>query len=184
MHSGKAAGAVIGKVRAFYCIYGQTVNTASRLCKYASLGHMHCSQGFITALKTERATAASRAPSVLGGAPPPGTDPQDAGKGASLPLDSLSARLVHLKGLGECETLAAPFPCAGRVASEGVRREEQEARTRERPLDVSADLALGWERGRESEVDGFNVDGALCGTEASGGPRRRQSHAPVHFAGA
>jgi hypothetical protein len=56
IHTGSAAGAVIGSLRAFYCIYGQTVNTASRLCKYAERGQICCSQGFVTCLNKEQAT--------------------------------------------------------------------------------------------------------------------------------
>ena len=54
IHAGSAAGAVIGKLRAFYCIYGDTVNTASRLCKYADAGQIHCSKGFVECLDAER----------------------------------------------------------------------------------------------------------------------------------
>ena len=50
IHTGSAAGAVIGKMRAFYCIYGETVNAASRLCKSAPPGRIHCSQGFVSCL--------------------------------------------------------------------------------------------------------------------------------------
>ena len=53
IHSGSAAGAVIGKLRAFYCIYGDTVNTASRLCKHAEPGQVHCSSGFVHYVQTE-----------------------------------------------------------------------------------------------------------------------------------
>ena len=56
IHTGAAAGAVIGKLRAFYCIYGDTVNTASRLCARAEAGQIHCSQGFVTCLETESRT--------------------------------------------------------------------------------------------------------------------------------
>jgi class 3 adenylate cyclase len=55
IHTGSAAGAVIGSLRAFYCIYGQTVNTASRLCKYAERGQICCSQDFVTCLNKEQA---------------------------------------------------------------------------------------------------------------------------------
>ena len=53
MHTGPAAGAVIGSLRAFYCIYGPAVNTASRLCKYGKPGQICCSQGLVTALESE-----------------------------------------------------------------------------------------------------------------------------------
>jgi len=53
IHAGSAAGAVIGKLRAFYCIYGDTVNTASRLCKHAEPGQIHCSSGFVHFLRAE-----------------------------------------------------------------------------------------------------------------------------------
>ena len=41
---GPAAGAVIGTLRAFYCLYGDTVNTAARMCKSAPPGHIHCTE--------------------------------------------------------------------------------------------------------------------------------------------
>jgi len=40
---GAAAGAVVGHIRAFYCIYGDTMNTSARLCSLAKRGHIHCS---------------------------------------------------------------------------------------------------------------------------------------------
>jgi class 3 adenylate cyclase len=43
---GPAAGAVIGSLRSFYCIYGDTVNTAARMCIHASPGSIHCTQEF------------------------------------------------------------------------------------------------------------------------------------------
>jgi uncharacterized membrane protein len=43
---GPAAGAVIGTLRAFYCLYGDTVNTAARMCKSAPPGHIHCTETF------------------------------------------------------------------------------------------------------------------------------------------
>ena len=43
---GPAAGAVIGTLRAFYCLYGDTVNTAARMCKSAPAGHVHCTEEF------------------------------------------------------------------------------------------------------------------------------------------
>uniref|UniRef100_A0A7S4PJ49 Guanylate cyclase domain-containing protein n=2 Tax=Guillardia theta TaxID=55529 RepID=A0A7S4PJ49_GUITH len=43
---GSAAGAVIGSHRAFYCVYGDTVNTAARMCKYAKEGQILCTREF------------------------------------------------------------------------------------------------------------------------------------------
>ena len=43
---GPLAGAVIGAVRSFYCLYGDTVNTAARMCKYAERGELHCTSDF------------------------------------------------------------------------------------------------------------------------------------------
>jgi hypothetical protein len=43
---GPAAGAVIGTLRAFYCLYGDTVNTAARMCKSAPPGRIHCTEVF------------------------------------------------------------------------------------------------------------------------------------------
>ena len=54
IHHGSAAGAVLGKIRAFYCVYGETVNMASRLCRAASPGHILVSTGFIECLQAER----------------------------------------------------------------------------------------------------------------------------------
>ena len=54
IHHGSAAGAVLGKLRAFYCVYGETVNMASRLCRAASPGHILVSTGFIECLQAER----------------------------------------------------------------------------------------------------------------------------------
>ena len=41
---GPVAGAVIGSLRSFYCLYGDTVNTAARMCKYAGPGAIHCTE--------------------------------------------------------------------------------------------------------------------------------------------
>ena len=65
IHAGSAAGAVIGKVRAFYCIYGDTVNTASRLCRYSKAGQMNCSAGFVSCLEAERAARCPKEEAVL-----------------------------------------------------------------------------------------------------------------------
>ena len=43
---GPAAGAVIGTLRAFYCLYGDTVNTSARMCKNAPAGHVYCTEEF------------------------------------------------------------------------------------------------------------------------------------------
>ena len=49
---GPAAGAVVGMIRAFYCIYGDTINTAARLCMMAKRSQIHCTSAFITQLGT------------------------------------------------------------------------------------------------------------------------------------
>ena len=59
IHAGSAAGAVIGKLRAFYCVYGDTVNTASRLCKHADVNHIHVSKDFVVRLNAERVSSAT-----------------------------------------------------------------------------------------------------------------------------
>ena len=43
---GPVAGAVVGKFRSFYCLLGDTMNTAARMCKYAQPGNVHCSAEF------------------------------------------------------------------------------------------------------------------------------------------
>jgi hypothetical protein len=52
IHAGSAVGAIIGKLRAFYCIYGNTVNTASRLCNHAAYGQILVSRGFVDCLNS------------------------------------------------------------------------------------------------------------------------------------
>ena len=51
---GPVAGAVIGAHRAFYCLYGDVMNTAARMCKYAPGGTLgataHCTAAFKAAL--------------------------------------------------------------------------------------------------------------------------------------
>ena len=64
IHTGSAAGAVLGKLRAFYCIYGVTVNTASRLCKYADRCQIHCSAAFVQQLEAEHTSACGAAGAV------------------------------------------------------------------------------------------------------------------------
>ena len=52
---GPVAGAVIGVHRAFYCLYGDTMNTAARMCKYAAGGaegaDAHCTAVFAADLQ-------------------------------------------------------------------------------------------------------------------------------------
>ena len=43
---GDAAGAVIGSHKSFYCLYGDTINTAARMCKYAGPDRIHCTAAF------------------------------------------------------------------------------------------------------------------------------------------
>jgi hypothetical protein len=57
IHAGSAVGAIIGKLRAFYCIYGDTVNTASRLCKHAAYGQILASRGFVDCLNSGRCSS-------------------------------------------------------------------------------------------------------------------------------
>ena len=47
---GPAAGSVIGLVRSFFCIYGDTMNTAARLCALATRNRIHCTAQFAHAL--------------------------------------------------------------------------------------------------------------------------------------
>ena len=51
--SGPAAGVVIGLHRRFYCLYGDTVNTASRMCKPAG-DKIHCDAAFADDVRRAR----------------------------------------------------------------------------------------------------------------------------------
>jgi class 3 adenylate cyclase len=42
---GPVAGIVLGSCRRFYCIYGDTVNAAARMCKFSNLGTIRVTQG-------------------------------------------------------------------------------------------------------------------------------------------
>jgi len=60
LHCGPAAGAVVGLHRAFYCVYGDTINTAARMCKYAQCSQMLCTREFaeeLEGLATQKLTA-------------------------------------------------------------------------------------------------------------------------------
>ncbi|EKX40930.1 hypothetical protein GUITHDRAFT_75107, partial [Guillardia theta CCMP2712] len=46
INHGAIAGAVIGQHRAFYCVYGDTANTAARMCKYAEPNEVLCTREF------------------------------------------------------------------------------------------------------------------------------------------
>ena len=50
INRGPIAGAVIGRHRAFYTLYGDTVNTAARMCKYAGVA-VHCTATFRDAVE-------------------------------------------------------------------------------------------------------------------------------------
>ena len=49
IHIGPAAGAVIGTHRAFYCLYGDTINLAARICTAAANGGILATAAFATA---------------------------------------------------------------------------------------------------------------------------------------
>ena len=51
VESGPVAGVVIGAHRRFYCLYGDTVNVASRMCSLAQLGAVHAAGGFAQAVR-------------------------------------------------------------------------------------------------------------------------------------
>jgi class 3 adenylate cyclase len=42
--AGPAVGAVVGKIRRFYCLYGDTLNTAARCCDAATPGTIWCTE--------------------------------------------------------------------------------------------------------------------------------------------
>jgi class 3 adenylate cyclase len=44
LNIGPVAGIVLGTCRRFYCIYGDTVNTAARMCKFSNLGTIRVTQ--------------------------------------------------------------------------------------------------------------------------------------------
>ena len=50
INCGAVAGAVIGSHKRFYCLYGDVVNTAARMCKYAS-DKIHCSAAFAASVR-------------------------------------------------------------------------------------------------------------------------------------
>lgn len=50
VHCGKCVGAVLGNLRSFYCIYGDTVNVASRLCQHADPNEIVVSPAFAASL--------------------------------------------------------------------------------------------------------------------------------------
>ena len=128
IHTGSAAGAVLGTLRAFYCIYGDTVNISSRLCKAAEPCQIHCSAAFVRLLQLER-TLSSHV---------------SADAEHTMSVNTMSVRSrghVLLKGLPESmETFV--------VLCENNGQEERESDGR---------LATS-EEGRAVNVNAFNVD--------------------------
>eukprot|EP00960_Hanusia_phi_P074956 768351-Hanusia_phi.AAC.1 len=49
---GSVAGAVIGMHRAFYCVYGDTTNTAARMCKHSEGSQILCTKEFAELMHT------------------------------------------------------------------------------------------------------------------------------------
>jgi len=74
MHAGDAAGAVVGKLRSFYCIYGKTMNAASRLCQHTDPDQMQCSAAFLACLQDEGAAAGALSCGQRGPWPFPGVE--------------------------------------------------------------------------------------------------------------
>ena len=63
INCGPLAGAVTGSLRCFYCLYGDTINTAARMCKYAS-DRVHGSAAFAALLRRGDAAAAAAAAAI------------------------------------------------------------------------------------------------------------------------
>ena len=60
LHSGPLAGAVVGSYRSFYCLYGDTINTSARMCKYAHKDAVHASPAFTADVRKAAAWATVR----------------------------------------------------------------------------------------------------------------------------
>ena len=88
---GEAAGAVVGSMRPFYCIYGDTINTAARLCMRSTRGTIHASSALIAMLKH-----------VSAGSPESGK--QSLGAFSILDLDMAPRGRMQVKGKGEMVT--------------------------------------------------------------------------------
>ena len=43
LHSGPVTGGIVGRTRAFYRVYGETVNVASRMMSHGMPSTLHCS---------------------------------------------------------------------------------------------------------------------------------------------
>eukprot|EP00292_Cryptomonas_paramecium_P001906 CAMPEP_0113701888 /NCGR_PEP_ID=MMETSP0038_2-20120614/24846_1 /TAXON_ID=2898 /ORGANISM="Cryptomonas paramecium" /LENGTH=939 /DNA_ID=CAMNT_0000625873 /DNA_START=794 /DNA_END=3610 /DNA_ORIENTATION=+ /assembly_acc=CAM_ASM_000170 len=56
---GPVAGAVIGTLKSFYCLYGDTVNTAARMCKLAEPDTVRCTPEFAALGRNCQASAMS-----------------------------------------------------------------------------------------------------------------------------
>lgn len=88
---GEAAGAVVGCMRPFYCIYGDTINTAARLCMCSTRGTIHASAAVMAMLKRGR--------------PGPHKPCQHSfGAFSILDLDMVPRGRIQVKGKGEMVT--------------------------------------------------------------------------------
>ena len=92
LHSGPLAGAIVGSYRSFYCLYGDTINTAARMCKYACRDAVHASPAFSADVR--KAADCCTRPGASGTG-------EDSEKGG---VEMVSRGVTFIKGKGCMET--------------------------------------------------------------------------------